>query len=53
MLGFEPIGTEPIGSHYTASGLWPGTWNWSALRVTLRAAHARIKVTLWRLGPRG
>jgi len=51
MLGFEPIGTEPIGSHYTASGLWPGVW--SSLRVTLRAARARIKVTLWRLGPRG
>lgn len=51
MLGFEPIGTEPIASHYTSSGLWAGLW--SALRARLRAAGPRIRVTLWRHGPNG
>jgi hypothetical protein len=49
MLGFEPLGTEPIGSHYSASGLLrcPG-----ALRVRLRAIGVRLKLTIWRTGPR-
>lgn len=49
MLGFEPLSTEPIGSHYSASGLlrWAG-----ALRVRLRSIGARLRVTLWRVGPR-
>lgn len=50
MLGFEPIGTEPIASHYTSSGLIAG-WL-SALRARLRTVGPRLRVTLWRLGPR-
>ena len=50
MFGFEPLATEPIGSHYTASGLVAGFL--SALRVRLRSVGPRLKFTLWRTGPR-
>jgi hypothetical protein len=51
MLGFEPIACEPICSHYTSSGLFAGLLG--ALRVRLRAIGPRLRVTVFRFGPRG